>query len=191
MSTTTEIKPHSADWPRDSRIFIYQNLESDKQTQRRNLRHTLSQTLTQHSLSTSPSLLDLLSLPLHAELSLSLSHCATYSAFAWCSLPQKIGLDVEDVQKIKPSTVARVSSPTERDSAPRLDLLWSCKESVFKAVFPRAKALSFVEIFDWKLLRDETWSFRAREGSSQVDLRGQGEVRLILGHSLAFFIFFS
>lgn len=155
------------------------------------LRQLLAQNLTARSLASPPTLLDLLSLPQHPELSISLSHCASYSAFSWCSLANKMGLDIEDVQKIKASTVERMSTSLEQTLAPRLDLLWSCKESVFKAVSPRAKTLSFVEIFDWKVLRDETWSFRAREASSQVELRGQGEVRLILGHSLAFFIFFT
>jgi 4'-phosphopantetheinyl transferase EntD len=84
--------------------------------------------------------------------------------------------------------MTRVCSASEISTAPRWELLWSCKEAVFKAV-PAVNVLSFVEIFDFSPLKNDVWRFRARETKTQTVLHGYGEVRLILGHTLAFFKF--
>jgi phosphopantetheinyl transferase (holo-ACP synthase) len=177
--------------PIDSRfsqvnIFLLQNVEPDLQTQRLTLRQRLIETLQQHNEPALPELLDLLKIPQHAHLSLSLSHTKAYSCFGWCAKPISLGVDIEDLARLKQSLVARVSSPSEMATAPRWELLWSCKEAVFKA-FPPANVLSFVEIFDFQPLQNDVWRFRARNAKTQTLLEGAGEVRLILGHTLAFF----
>ena len=101
--------------------------------------------------------------------------------------PASIGVDIEDLMRLKTSLTARISSPSEMSTAPRWELLWSCKEAVFKAL-PAVNVLSSVEIFDFLPLQNDVWRFRARETKTQAVLQGHGEVRLILGHTLAFFI---
>lgn len=157
-----------------------------------NLRKTVAVALQDNGHSAPPLLQDLLSLPTHDQLALSLSHCSDYSAFGWCDKPKRLGLDIESLLRLKKETVARVSTQDELLIAPRYELLWGCKEAVFKALSPQVNVLSFVDIFDWKSLRDETtqdaWQFSARLAKSQSALAGHGEVRLILGHVFAFFM---
>jgi 4'-phosphopantetheinyl transferase EntD len=179
----------------DVTLYLLQNSATDLQTQRLTLRRQLVETLRQAHHSTLPDLLDLLKIPLHPTLSVSLSHTKTYSAFGWCSKPASLGVDIEDLARLKEPLVSRVSSPSEMSTAPRWDLLWSCKEAVFKAL-PMVNVLSSVEIFDFYPLQHaeqnevlkEVWRFRARDTKTQTLLPGAGEVRLVLGHTLAFFI---
>ncbi len=184
-----EISTTLASPARGLKVYIQQNAQEDKQAQRHALRETLCQLL---ELSQTPihrnELLDLLKIPQHPQLSLSLSHTSAYNAVAWCRLPAHMGIDIEALSRHKHAVLARVSTPLELSLVPREDLLWSCKEAVFKALYPLYKVLSSVEIFDWQALGNETWQFQARDLQSQTPLNGRGEVRLILGHSLAFFL---
>ena len=189
MSTLLEIKTNLASSARGFKVYLQQNLFEDQQSQRLALREILCQQL---ELSQIPihraELLDLLKIPQHPQLSISLSHTAAYHTLCWCLLPARVGIDIEALDRHKSAVLARVSSASELAAVPREDLLWSCKEAVFKTFSPRYKVISSVEIFDWLTLENETWQFRARDLHSQTALNGRGEVRLILGHSLAFFI---
>lgn len=190
MSSLSEILPVNQKDTSGLKIFLMQNSTDDQQAQRTLLRQLLTAKLQNEGYTTDLALLDLLKIPQHHDLSLSLSHCKDYSALAWCLKPKRLGVDIEDLLRLKKETVSRVSTASELSLAPRYDLLWSCKEAVFKSLSPSLdmKVLGNVEVFDWKLLRSDTWSFAARYTQSQVSIDGQGEVRLILGHSLAFFI---
>lgn len=186
MIPPVQIHPVDSKFFSDVTLFLQQNTELDLQSQRLNLRRQLIESLKQAKHATRPELLDLLKVPQHSDLSISLSHTKTYSCFAWCPKPSAIGIDIEDLLRLKTSLITRVSSPSEMSTAPRWELLWSCKEAVFKAV-PAVNVLSFVEIFDFLPLQNDVWRFRARETKTQAVLHGYGEVRLILGHTLAFF----
>jgi phosphopantetheinyl transferase (holo-ACP synthase) len=188
MLSPVQIHPIDSKLFSDVTIFLLQNTETDLQTQRLNLRRHLVDGLKQFKHSTKPELLDLLKVPMHSDLSLSLSHTKAYSCFSWCPKPSAIGVDIEDLLRLKTSLITRVSSPSEMSTAPRWELLWSCKEAVFKAI-PAVNVLSSVEIFDFVPLQNDVWRFRARETKTQTVLHGYGEVRLILGHTLAFFKF--
>ena len=186
MISPVQIHPMESKFFSDVTLFLLQNTEADLQSQRLNLRRQLIDSLKQFQHSIRPELLDLLKVPQHSDLSISLSHTKTYSCFGWCPKPSAIGVDIEDLTRLKSSLIARVASPSEMSTAPRWELLWSCKEAVFKTV-PAVNVLSFVEIFDFLPLQNEVWRFRARETKTQTVLQGYGEVRLILGHTLAFF----
>ncbi len=186
MLSPVQIHPVDPKFFSDVALFLLQNTETDLQSQRVNLRRHLVDGLKQFNHSTKPELLDLLKVPQHSDLSISLSHTKAYSCFGWCPKPSAIGVDIEDLLRLKTSLITRISSPREISTAPRWELLWSCKEAVFKAV-PAVNVLSFVEIFDFLPLQNEVWRFRARETKTQTVLQGYGEVRLILGHTLAFF----
>lgn len=190
MSLLSEISPASQKDCSGLKIFLLQNSVDNKQEQRSFLRMQLSTKLQESGYTTSADLLDLLKIPQHKELSLSLSHCKEYSALAWCLKPKTLGIDIEDLLRLKKETVSRVSTSEEMSLAPRYDLLWPCKEAVFKSLSPsqNVKVLGNVEIFDWKLLRTDTWSFASRHSHTQHAIDGWGEVRLILGHAFAFFI---
>ncbi len=186
MISPAQIHPLTANLFSDVSLFLLQNTEPDLQTQRLNLRRQLMDGLKHARHTTHPDLLDLLKLPQHPQVSISLSHTKSYSCFGWCEKPCSLGVDIEDLTRLKQSVVARVASPSEMSTAPRWELLWSCKEAVFKAI-PNVNVLSSVEIFDFHLHQNDVWSFRARETKTQTVLQGAGEVRLILGHTLAFF----
>ncbi|MBY0383944.1 4'-phosphopantetheinyl transferase superfamily protein [bacterium] len=190
MNLLSEILPVSQKDSSGLKIFLMHNSADNKQTQRSLLRTQLSTKLQENGHSVHTDLLDLLKIPEHKDLSLSLSHCKDYSALAWCLKPKTLGVDIEDLLRLKKETVSRVCTSEEMSLAPRYDLLWSCKEAVFKSLYPsqNIKVLGNVEIFDWKLLRTDTWSFAARHSHTQLAIDGWGEVRLILGHAFAFFI---
>ncbi len=186
--TPARIYPIDSKFFSSVNLFLLQNGESDLQAQRLALRHQLADSLKRDHHSTHPELLDLLQIPQHPNLSISLSHTKAYSSFAWCPQPAVIGVDIEELTRLKETTTARISSPSEISTVPRWELLWSCKEAVFKAV-PAVNVLSFVEVFEFEPLQNEVWRFKARETKTQTLLRGHGEVRIILGHTLAYFIF--
>lgn len=62
----------------------------------------------------------------------SLSHTDEIGVFAFDSSP--IGVDFENLEKIKKETVARVSQKMEMALNPNFQLIWSIKEAAFKAI---------------------------------------------------------
>lgn len=78
----------------------------------------------------------------------SVSHCPTLGGFVLCSVP--IGFDLEVASRLKPLTVARISTQEEMQRFSKYFYwLWPAKESAFKALSPldqELKTLSQIQI---------------------------------------------
>jgi hypothetical protein len=102
--------------------------------------------------------------------------------------PSRIGVDVEQVSRIRAHIIERVSSSKEISEAPKQEFLWSAKEAAFKSHSDTVEVISSVEVFDWQSRQRDVWSFKARLHEKETTLLGTGELRLIEGHTAAFFL---
>jgi len=155
---------------------------------RQQLRKMTKQLLEEHNFIVEPHFLDLELLPQHHDVNVSLSHCADASLIGWVKKPVKIGVDVEEQKRISGRIIERVSDSSETALAPFNWLLWSAKEATFKAHSDTVNVISNVEIFDWFSVQENLWSFKARLKGATGQPLGNGEIRLIQGHSVAFFV---
>jgi 4'-phosphopantetheinyl transferase EntD len=95
-------------------------------------------------------LTDLKRPPRPAKFSVSVSHTKGFGAWIACARPKRVGLDVENRDRIKREIVERVSAPFELKAAPRFEYLWCAKEACFKAMeSDQPAAISQLEIANW------------------------------------------
>lgn len=155
---------------------------------RKDFRKLLKDLLKSNGLHEEGDYADLLLLPQHSQVAISLSHCRDAGLIGWATKPSRLGVDVEQWERISEVIINRVAPAAEVAACPQPRLLWSAKESVFKSQSDTVKLISSVEVFDWQVLESNRWSFRARLADSKENLTGRGEIRLIEGHSVAFFL---
>lgn len=176
-------------WPETTRLFYLPNLDGERGNDTRfEMRELLRELLSAHGHASPEELLELERRPYHPELHINISHCKDAGLIGWALKPLKIGVDVEQVERIQTHLIRRVSLPGEISEAPRPELLWSAKEAAFKSRSDAVEVISSVEIFDWHALGDQTWSFKARVAQDKNTVLGAGEICLIQRHSTAFFL---
>ena len=94
--------------------------------------------------------------------SISISHCKVLGGFIF-SLKSSIsiGLDIEQINRVKPGLVNRLSQIEEVQQAPTDALLWAAKEAAFKCIPPDNDSLLISQVysFDWSLLEANAYSF--------------------------------
>ena len=94
--------------------------------------------------------------------SISISHCRILGGFIFSinsHIP--IGLDIEEVKRVKPNMIARLSQQQEIQQAPTDSLLWVAKESSFKClpISTGQMFLSHIYISHWQTLQSNAYSF--------------------------------
>ncbi|MGE3974151.1 MAG: 4'-phosphopantetheinyl transferase superfamily protein [Bdellovibrionales bacterium] len=101
--------------------------------------------------------------PLTTTGKLSLSHSAHGGAWIYSETAMGIGVDLESQNRLKPETIERISSASERDSAPNLSYIWTGKEAVFKSLYPdnQNTVLSHITLADWQSRSLDLWTFHA------------------------------
>jgi len=188
MSAWTRLTPVST--PTDTAyLFFHRSFNGERgNDSRTEMRHQLLELLSANGQAAPEELLDLNRRPFHPDVNLSLSHCRDAGLIGWVSKPLKIGVDVEQLARIESHLVRRVSTREEMDISPRFELLWSSKEAAFKSRSDAIEVISSVEVFDWQGLGDDTWSFKTRLAHDKTTTLGTGEIRLIQGHTVAFFL---
>ena len=82
--------------------------------------------------------------------SISISHCPTLGGFAFSPGRVGIGFDLEELSRLSISAIERVSTSEEIASAPDRTLLWSAKESAYKALAISGSALSGIITHSWR-----------------------------------------
>ena len=174
--------------PETSLFYIqdFDGLQGD--TSRLALRGIVSDLLRQSGHDVPSDFTDLKRRPETPSLHISLSHGGLAACIGWTRKPAKIGVDVETRDRLSEAVIERVSSAEERQGAPDTTLLWSAKEAVFKVHSDAVKVIGAVEIIDWRDLETGVWAFRARLTQAKAALSGSGEIRLIAGHTVAFFL---
>lgn len=144
-----------------------------------------------------PGLLDLSKLPANESSSVSISHCPLAGGYALGSPNATLGFDLEDATRVRPAVVARVSLAHELTEAPSVPLLWTAKESAFKALrgVQQPAVVSELKITGWRtalssiepISHQNLWVFEALHSSRNESIAGNG-VTLQLGNLIyAFF----
>lgn len=188
---TTSLEPIVPLSPDASPLKMFQlSLHPQDSINQRRLfvRRYLKELLEQHGIATTSDLLDLGHRPVHPSIHISISHCEDTAVLGWCPRPHLVGVDVETLSRLSPPAIARVTTPYEQEIAPKPEMLWSAKESAFKAHSDTVKLVSSVEIIDWVSLSPDVWRFKTRSAQSKESLAGFGEIRLTMKHSMCFFL---
>ena len=100
--------------------------------------------------------------PLTDLASISISHCKILGGFIFSLKPNiSIGLDIEQVVRVRPGLINRISQIEEVQQAPTDALLWVAKEASFKCI-PLGNDSLFIShicISNWNLLQANAYSF--------------------------------
>lgn len=86
------------------------------------------------------------SIPIHPELSISLSHTRSLGAFAITEGGFDIGIDLEERPRLKHKVLERISSPEERQICPSDEYLWVAKEACYKSLVNRNQPQTMTQI---------------------------------------------
>ncbi len=125
----------------------------------------------------------------------SISHTAERVAVAICRTNQYrgIGLDIETARSLDHDLIASVLTVEERRNYAQDDIdptiLFSCKEAVYKAVYPRFR--EFLELHDVEIdYRDDAFRANCRPGKASADwiALGRGFACLSHGHIVSVFM---
>ena len=106
----------------------------------------------------------------------SISHCQSLGGFVTSSQP--VGFDIEEITRIKPEVIQRISQDVEIKSAPQLFYLWPAKEAAFKALSLHRKSnsqekptvASDVRIQNWKEIKSNFGIFYSFDGTHSENL---------------------
>ncbi|HWU44371.1 MAG TPA: 4'-phosphopantetheinyl transferase superfamily protein [Bdellovibrio sp.] len=122
----------------------------------------------------------------------SISHTEGLGIFALASLP--LGVDVEVAQRVKESTVGRISSSKELNETPSAAALWCAKEAAFKALkmFRQPSVISGISIGGWQKIDSQFETFQLLNASEyEAPLKSHGVVVIYDEYVLSFFVFYS
>lgn len=121
---------------------------------------------------------------------ISLTHSKSIGGYLGAPFP--CGLDTEQMIRVQPKTVARISTEEEMGKAPHPAFLWAAKEAVFKALhaFQQPEVASQIEITQWKMeASGRSGIFSVRNLSKFSAPSGLGCVLEDNGDAISAFIF--
>lgn len=107
-------------------------------------------------------LADLSRPPELAGFGVSISHSPLLGGYL-ISERARIGLDIEEKNRLRRDIVARVCSQDEIAAAPHWSFLWSAKEAAYKAL-PRDRqppVISEISVLHWRTVGDGAWRYEA------------------------------
>lgn len=133
---------------------------SQNRDHRELIRQSISQNLTDLKNADQKALADLGTPPRPHNWCVSISHALNCGGWMAVRRPSQIGWDVELKSRLRPELIERVCEPDELEAAPRVGLLWSAKESYFKALEDeQPPTISALTILDWEELRPGFWKW--------------------------------
>ena len=123
--------------------------------------------------------------PKHPFVAASISHCPSFAGFVFAfresSTEKKnvslnphlsIGLDIEETQRVSQKVILHVSQTKELNESPRVDFLWTAKESSFKCFSDDLKSPLLIKeclISDWEpLSANKAYTFKAQYKKKQA-----------------------
>lgn len=131
------------------------------------------------SLAADSSVTDLSRVPRLKSHSVSISHTFQMGGWASVTRPDRVGFDMETLERIKLPAVERICTQEEVNACPDYRLLWGAKESLFKALEDQQpKVFSGLKIDLW--VNEEPSLYRF-EGSTPIKFVGYG---LLLGDQI-------
>ncbi len=122
-------------------VFLSSDWSSSCEEHRENIRMEL------YKKTKDKSFLDLKTIPKSDKFFVSISHCKALGGYA-LNLKKNVGFDVEELKRIKPEIIMRISTEKDRDIFIKNDLcfLWVIKEAAFKLMSCQGDVMSEVEI---------------------------------------------
>jgi 4'-phosphopantetheinyl transferase EntD len=112
---------------------------------------------------------DLSEAPRLPEGSVSISHCRLLGGWAFSATSQRLGLDIEQIARVRPELALRMSNESEMEEAPHPAALWTAKEAAFKYLRGERQPLTAKEI------RVTSWSLTA-QGFYRFSAVYEGEI---------------
>jgi len=132
---------------------------------------------------------------LQNKLQYSISHCPVIGGFI-CLSPksrQRIGLDLEDPNRVNEKNMGRISSAEELEKAPDPASLWVAKEAFYKSLPLELQPLiiSQTEITKWVRLKRNMYTFWGNQKETQLFSNSKGVVIAYEGLKIGLCIFYS
>lgn len=174
----------------DTHLYLSTEIHSELQDFRNLIRQSLWIKLRESGVDEfeKENVLDLHKLPKEfSPFFVNISHSKKGSAFI-VSKHKKVGIDIEDIDRISIGLINRVSNEFEQQQSIDSKLLFSAKESCWKAVESdfEIPTISQIETTNWRA-QDGGWStFSAKYEDSLIP--GEGWVLMISDICLSFFI---
>jgi phosphopantetheine--protein transferase-like protein len=119
----------------------------------------------------------------------SISHCRELGLVAVAS--KNIGIDIEEIARVKEAVIKRMSTEKEIQSAPDFACLWAAKEASFKALmnYKQPMVVSRLEIGNWQKMYSQIETFKLLNNQEFVAPIGQGLVFKEDTHVVSIFVF--
>lgn len=119
--------------------------------------------------------LNLESIPTLKHNYISISHSNSEGGYAFSNLP--FGFDLIERDRLNEKIVARVSTTKEILDAIDPSFLWPAKESVFKAYSDQLEVITEIQIFGWKSISNNFFTFNVQfESRHSIIPQGRGFV---------------
>lgn len=120
----------------------------------------IRQSLQRHLAPSDLGILDLDRRPQLSEWSISISHCPTVGGWAALPRPSRVGVDMEEISRIKLPIIERISLTTEISAAPHPEFLWCAKEAFFKALdSEQPSVMTELQIGGWSQGPDQSYLY--------------------------------
>ena len=175
---------------RSVKLFIFQDLNSQTPNHRLLLRQNLVKLLKSLRVAVKDPtpLLNLEQPPNIPGVGISLSHCHRGSALLLDLKGRSVGVDLEETQRITSKVVARIARPSELNSVPSTQLLFTAKEAAWKALNKKLRiaAISQIETHQWSQV--ELGWYGHNVSFNDVLVGGQGYCTQNSDTCLSFFI---
>lgn len=130
--------------------------------------------------------------PLHPELSISLSHTRSMGAFAITEGTFDIGIDLEERPRLKNKVLERISSADERAICPSDEYLWVAKEACYKSLVNHNQPQTMTQIKIEKWNKAEHYAYfeasRVTGPKKSERIAGSGFVVATADYLLCFFL---
>lgn len=119
----------------------------------------------------------------------SISHSQDIGIIA--AADKNIGVDVEQISRVKEAVIARMSTEIEVKAAPDFACLWAAKEASFKALmnFKQPMIMAGLQIGEWQPMDSRIETFKLMNNSEFVAPVGQGVVIKGNSHVVSIFVF--
>lgn len=115
----------------------------------------------------------------------SLSHTQSCTGYAVAYSDSPLGFDLEEASRVTPKLLKRIKHSDDLPDALNSPMLWSAKESAFKAIFMNeSSTLSQIAITSWRQSQNGFISFEARGAGTM----GSGVASKIQSLSIAIFL---
>jgi 4'-phosphopantetheinyl transferase EntD len=147
----------------DIQIRVSPQFGSRQEEHRSSIREALETMLTKLGLEGLEGVRDLSQAPRLPAGAVSISHCRLMGGWAYSASAERLGFDLELVERARPELVLRAATQAELDEAPSAVALWTAKEAAFKFLIGDKQPLTpkEIQITGWNFEDEGFYRFSA------------------------------